>query len=471
MVRHDGQPPQRTIGAWGSLAIVAGSMLGIGIFLTPRVVAEHVQSPTLFLALWALGGLIALAGAVAYAELGAAFPRAGGDYVFLREAFGEATAFASGWLLFAGVFVGSIATLAVPIFEFQIPTLLEALTPLDPRAPLPGPFSSAQLAGVGLIAALTAINIAGTRVATGLLVALTFIPIAALTLGALTAFATQPHETHVAALRDTPFDGSPVAALTAATLAIYFAYSGWNAVGYVGGEIQQPGRNIPRGLLGGTLLITALYLLLCAAFLNVFGIGGLTTAHEAGTATAMALGGSRLALVMNALIACALVGSLNATILAGARIAHAMAHDGVLHRRLATVHPTRKTPARTLLLQAVLASMLVLSGTFDVLLELTSVAMFLMGGLTVLALFHLRRQRPDLPRPYRATGYPLLPGLYAAISLAILATSLWQAAAPPPGTSATDRWLPIVGLAIFMGALALHRILRAGPRAASTRVP
>ncbi|TVQ99852.1 MAG: amino acid permease [Deltaproteobacteria bacterium] len=453
-----GDEEPRTIGPWGSLAIVMGSMLGIGIFLTPRIVAEAIQSPPLFLLAWALGGLIALAGAVAYAELGSAFPRAGGDYVFLREAFGEATAFASGWLLFAGIFVGSIATIAVPVFQFQVPVLLEPFLDLDLREPLLGPVSGAQLGGLLLVALLTAINIAGTRMATGLQLLLTLIPTAVLLAGALWAFGTAPHDTAVAAVRDQPFAGSPLAAFLTATLAIYFAYSGWNAVGYVGGEVRRPDRNIPLGLLGGTLLITAFYLVLCAAFILVLGIGGLTTAFEAGTATARALGGAPFAWTMNLLIGLALVGSLNGTILAGARIARAMARDRVLPTAVGDLHPRTRTPARALALQGSLAGLLILSGTFETLLELTGIAMFVMGGLTVCALFVLRRQRPQLRRPYRATGFPWLPGLYLLVSIAILAASLWRVVSPEDGTETAERFLPIIGLVIFAAALLTYHV-------------
>jgi len=449
-----GQEAPRVIGGLASIAIVAGSMLGVGIFLAPGVVARQLHDPLAFLLVWVLGGVISLAGAVAYAELGTLFPKAGGDYVFLREAFGPSAAFASGWLLFVGVFCGSIAAMAAAVCQYQIPALLAPLVDVDLARPLarfgPLSFDGSRLCAVGLVALLTVANAAGTRLSARVQVLLWGVPMALLTVGATwAAFAGHRFGVDVPG----PWAGAdPAAAVTRSLLAVYFAYAGWNAVAYVGGEVRNPGRNIPLGLLGGTLGVTALYLLLCWGFVSVLGMDVLARTDEAGTATAGVLAGAAAQHTVTALIAVALLGAVNGTILGGARIAYAMAHDGGLPRALGTLRDRPKTPGRALWLQAALTALLIFSGTFEALLELTSIAMLAMGGLAVASLFVFRRRLPDAPRPYRALGYPILPGLYLAASLCIIVVRTYRVVVPEPGQPGPDTlqaWFPPLGLVVL----------------------
>ena len=228
---------------------------------------------------------------------------------------------------------------------------------------------------------------------------------------------------------------------------------------YVGGEVREPQRNIPRSLVWGSLAVTLLYLLLCAGFLRVLGPAGIADAGEVGSATAGVLGGPGLRLALTVLIASALVASINGTVLGGARVAQAMAERGALWSRLATLDPAHKTPRRSLWLQAALSVLLVASGRFEDLLHLVSLAMVLTGTLTVGCLFVLRRARPDAERPYRATGYPWLPGLYVASSVLVIGIMLQRAATGEPGAL-----YPLLGLAIFAAAYLGHRALAASPR-------
>jgi len=450
----------RAVGALGATAIVAGSMLGVGIFLTPRLVALQVSSTGPYLLLWALGGIVALAGAVAYAELGTMFPRAGGDYVYLRHAFGPSTGFASGWLLFAGVFCGSISSMASAVCTYQLSTLAAPLIELDLAAPALGTLSGSQLAAITLVLGLTVLNCLGVRASTMVQTLATLVPFAVLTVVAVYALATEPHTAAVAAPADT---GEPwsVAGLAVAFLGVYFAYAGWNAVAYVGGEIDRPERNIPLSLLGGAGLVTLLYLLLCAAFVAVLGIGGLRNAFEAGTASATALLGPGAEWWVAALIAVALLGSVNATVLQGSRIAYAMATDGSLHPWFAALGSTTAVPVRSLWAQALVSCLLIATGSFDALIELTSVAMLVMGGLAVLSLFVLRRREPDRARPYRATGYPVVPALYLAVSATVIVSRCWQAwlSSTRPDADALE-WFPLLGLALFVVMLVGHSLAR-----------
>ncbi len=452
----DAEQP-RVIGPVGGLAIVVGSMLGIGIFLTPPQVATHLPSVSGYLLVWLVGGLIAFCGAVAYAELGTRFPHAGGDYVFLGEAFGESVSFAAGWLLFVGVFTGSVATMAVPLAEFQLPVLLAPIVDLDPGRTLwsagPVELTVARAIGIGLLAGLTGLNVLGTRLSTRAQIALTAVPVVVLAVGAVVIFATT--SAGPVAVSATGAQSSPVVGFGRAVLAVYFAYAGWNAIAYVGGEMKEPGSTVPVSLLGGTALITILYLLLAGCFIFVLGVEGVQGVMEAGTATAEAAGGPRTAYAVTALIAVALIGSLNATILAGGRVGWAMARRGALVAAMGRLNERFQTPDRALWLQAALAVVLVVTGTFEILLELTSIAMLLMSALTVVALFRIRRRDgPDAP--YQTTLYPWTPLLFLLISVVVIGASIYRAVAGDDGLTLESVY-PLLGLAIFAATWIAHR--------------
>jgi amino acid transporter len=343
---------RRVIGPLGALSIVAGSMLGVGIFVSPPVVAQLLNEPWAFFAVWLLGGLFALAGASAYAELGARYPRAGGDYVFVREALGPSAGFATGFMLFSCVFAGSIATLASILATDQLPGLLGFLGVTVPaRFTLFAGTSidSGRVLGLVFIVLLTAVNLRGAKAATVLQVWTTAIPLVAMI--AMAGFAI----TSGAAAE--PISGparhAPItaAAVGHALVVIYFAYSGWNAIAYVGGEIAHPERTLPLGLLGGTALVTALYMVVCAAYASVLGMDGLAAASDAGIATAALFDVQAIRVVIASLIAITLLGSLNGSVLAGGRIAVAMRLAGV-----------GNSPERALVLQGAFASLLLLTG-------------------------------------------------------------------------------------------------------------
>ena len=428
-------------------------MVGIGIFLSPPIVATHVSSVPLFFAMWALGGLISLAGAVACAELGTMMPKSGGDYVFQHEALGPSTAFASGSVLFAAIFCGSIATLAVGLSTYQLPTLLglDFSTSLVPL-PLGLDLTGSELTAIVVVIALTLINVRGTTMSARTQSWLTLFPIALFTVFALLlifrslAPAGEPSAEAAAVV--------PVTAhgLAVSYMAIYFAYSGWINIIYVAGEVAQPSRNIPRALIGGTLAVTLLYLLLCGGFYEALGMAGLRDAGEVGTATAALLAGETGKLAVTLLIALALTACTNATILGGARVAYAMAREGALFRSLAVLDDERQIPQRALWVQAALSCLLIVSGTFEQLMTMVSLAMVVTGTLTVSSVFVLRRKQPERARPYRASGYPLLPGLYVAASLVTIVIMVSRALSGEP-----DAWVPILGLLVLIAAYLLHR--------------
>lgn len=437
----------REIGGWGAFSTVAGSMIGIGIFLVPPIVAQKLPTAFGFFSVWIVAALAALSGATAYAELGGLFPEAGGDYVFQREVYGRATAFASGWVLFGGIFTGSIAALAVPLGTHQLDTLLDAAgIPFAPEATVPYVgLTGAQTVGVAIVVGLTLVNSFRARVSSVVQTVTTILPVIGLAVGGLFVLAWAggpPAEPPPPAGPSSPGDYllSWVDAYTAA----YFAFSGWNAIIYVSGEVKDPGKTIPVGLLGGTLVVTAVYLVLCAAFVVTLGFGGLAGVVEAGTATARAFGGETAGLFVTAVVAVALLASVNATILGGARVAYAMARREAFPSVFGELNRF-DVPVRALWLQAAWACLLVVTGTFEQILDLVGLAMMFVGVMTVATVWFLRARRPEMERPYEALGFPWFPAFYLVSSGIVIVVRLYDSAS----SSEPGALYPLIGLGIF----------------------
>ncbi|MGM0559227.1 MAG: APC family permease [Myxococcota bacterium] len=458
---------QRVINGPAALSIVAGSMLGIGIFLAPPIVARHLPDLTGFYSVWIFAAVAALSGAVACAELGSLFPEAGGDFTFQQEAYGPSIAFASGWVLFGAIFVGSIASVAVPLFEFQLNVLADAIAPLVAGEGAgvelkqeTSVFSLkwSQLGAIVFVLAFTFINTLDAKISGRLQTLMTTVPIVVLAAGAIYVVATGDASSAVPASETDKIteNAGTLMGWIESYLVVYFAYSGWNAVIYVAGEVEEPGRNIPLGLIGGTITVALLYMVLCWAFTGTLGFGGLAESHEAGTATAAAFGGQPARLVVTSLIAIAMLASLNATILGGARVAYAMAKRGAFVEWFAHTND-HGVPARALWLQGIWACLLITTGTFEDLLNLTSMAMMITGSLTVASVYFLRRQRPDATRPYKTSGYPWFPLIYLGSSALVVVMMVHKAfTSDDPG-----RWHPMYGLAVLLAAYVGHRIWRA----------
>ena len=445
----------RVIGPVAGASIVAGSMLGIGIFLSPPIVAANVPSLPGFFLLWLLGGVIALSGAVSCAELGTMMPRSGGDYVFQHRAFGPSLAFASGWVLFGPIFCGSIASMAVGMCTYQLPLLLgRDLSGVAFTMPLAGlPVSWAQVAALGLVPALTLLNAMGARPSARTQAALTLLPIGVLTL--ISGYAITHGGGGAAAASAAPTITGPITlhGVVVAYLAVYFAYSGWINIIYVAGEVEQPRRGLPRAMLGGTLVVTCLYLLLCSGFVRTLGFAGLAGAGEAGSASAQVLAGDLGKLLITILISSALVASINGTIMAGPRVAYAMGKRGAAWRWLGVLHPRTRVPVRALWVQAVVSGVLIVSGKFEQLLAMVSLTMVVTGSITVAALYVLRRTAPDAPRPYKATGYPAFPLVYLVSSVIVIVDMARSA-----GSGAWADVYPLIGLVGTAALFVAHRV-------------
>jgi APA family basic amino acid/polyamine antiporter len=462
-----GERPIRTLGALPAIALVCGSMMGIGIFISPPEVASHVSGPTPFMLLWLVGGLTALFGALSLAELGAMLPRDGGDYSYLRDSWGPGIAFAAGWLQLLAIFPGSLACVAVATSRFQLPVLFgPGLTePLVLGAiEIPG----SHLWAAMIIVGLTLMNHIGVKVSGMLQVLVTSVPLGVLLITALIVIWQYDPVTPSLAATVVGTEPSPTNAhgLAHAYLPVYFAYSGWNAAIYVGGEIKNPGRNLPRALVGGTALVTALYLILCAGFLAVFSLHDLADVGEAGTAAAQAVFGPLGVTAVTALIVLAMIGSLNGSVLAGSRIAFAMGKQGDCVRAAGTLAPRFSTPAVALWMQCgvALALLFVDLVLFDDgltgLIAYTSSAMLITGTLTVLAVVIFRRRRPELARPYKTWLYPLPPFLYAMSSLFVLIVLAHQ--------GHPSVW---IALGWFASALLFYRFVRVPQAKARGQLP
>lgn len=426
----------RQLGPFDATMIVAGSVIGIGIFTTSGIVAAALPHPGLLLLAWLAGGLISLAGALTNAEMGASLPQAGGDYVYLREAFHPLAGFFAGWLTFLVVFCGTVGTLAAGFAEYAA-AFFPALGSERVWLRL-GPFSlgPGTVSALGAVWGCTAICWYGVREGARFQDLMSLAKIAAIALlclaGPLAGAGTWSR------LATAPLTGAGVAepglafGFAVAMVPILFTYLGWNAPVYVASELRDPARTLPRALLGGTLLVTLLYLLLNAVYLYAVPLDAMYATDSVGArrgivriaeVAAIALFGPRGGEVMSALVLVSIVGCLNATVLVGARIVYAMALDRTVPQALANIHPVRGTPNVALLAQAAVASLLLVTGSFEQILTYTTFAVITLMVLDGLALFRLRR-RADLDRPYRVWGYPFVPALYVAASLGLWANTL-----------------------------------------------
>ena len=393
--------------------LVVSSVIGLGIFLTPGGIADLLPHPGLILAVWMAGGLLSLAGALANAELGAMYPYAGGDYVYLREAFHPAAGFLVGWLSFFAIYAGTIATLAAGFAASLAP-----FVPLGARG---------QLAvAIGITLAVSAVNYVGVRWgarANNLT--------AVLKIGALVALGVIGPlfgEGDLANLW-APVERASGLSLSAFGLAmspVLFSYLGWNASVYVASEIREPGRNVPRSLFAGLAICTVVYLIVNAVYLYAMPVEVLRGQANAGEAAAHALFGSLGGTLVAALVLASILGTLNAMVLVGPRIAYAMALDGLFFRRVDRAHDRFRTPSVAIGVQALTAVVLLLGlETFQKVLAFTVFAILLATMADIAALYALRRRQPQRPRPYRAWGYPWIPGLYFLANGAIAAAMLW----------------------------------------------
>lgn len=423
----------RKLGLFDSTMVMVGIVIGAGIFLTTGIMAKTIPSAGLILLAWTVGGLLTLAGALTYAELGAAMPEAGGQYVYLREAYGPMAAFLFGWILFLVYMTGGIAGLALAFaeyFGYFFPSLSTEANLVDFtgrifRHPVHYSLSAGQIVGVAVILVLSLFNFFGVLFGKLIQNIFTVLKIGTLVLIVGLSFTIGKGSAPDLTLNPAGFSlNQLIIGFGLSLVAVTWAFDGWNNVNFVAGEIKKPQRNLPRALVLGTMGVTGLYVLVnCVYFyaLPIPEIAGVVRIAE--KATSAMFGGTTAALISAAVIV-STFGSLNGSILAGPRVYYAMARDGLFFKKVSHVHPRFRTPGFSILIQAVWASLLTLAGSFEQMLTFAMFMAILFHIAAAASVFTLRKKRPDMPRPYRTWGYPLVPGLFILASSGILLNTL-----------------------------------------------
>ncbi len=442
------------LGAWAAMAMVVGHIIGTGIFRVPRSMAEATDSVGLVFLVWIVGGFLSLAGALTVAELGASMPSAGGPYVYLKRGFGPVWGFLFGWM---NNLVGkptSIATIAAgfliflgffyPATRTQIFTLSMPL-PFAEK-PYEFVFTWAQPLAALAIAFITFVNYLGVRLAGRLQVVLTIIKISSILAVVAFGFALgKPHEATQTIFPET-LQLTMLAGFLTAMVGALWAYDGWIDLTFAGSEVQNPQKNIPRSVVGGTVIVGVIYLLTNAVCFYVLPLAAVAKAAIPVSEAVAVFAGAQAAAWITAAMVLSAFTTLNSSILTGARVPYAMARDGLFFRVTDGVHPKFRTPAGALVFQGVMASVMVLSGEFEDLFSLFIFAQWIFYALTVASVFGLRKREPDLHRPYRAWGFPVLPAVFVLGALALTVNLFIQR---PVRSS--------IGLALILSGLFFYR--------------
>ncbi len=412
----------RGLGLLDSVLLLVSGIIGSSIFLTAKDIATPLPQPMLFILVWVLGALISLCACFAFAELGSMFPDSGGQYIFLREAYGDLPAFLYGWMLFSVANGGSIAALSVAAAAYlgQVVPFVSQQHVVFAVAGVA--ISRAHLLGLVLIAIVTYVNVVGLRWGTLLQNVSTWTKFAAMAafvgLGFLIG---KGHWSNFHSVGPLSIGLSPVqliSALGVGLIAVFWAYDGWVYITWVAGEVKEPRKNVPLAMVLGVLAVGAIYIAMNLTYVYALPMKEIAAHETIAHAAATALFSPRAAMWLSLTIAVSCFSAAATCTLSGARVYLAMAQDGVFFKRMAVIHPKWRTPAFSLIGQGVWAGVLALSGRYDQLYTYVIYGMVLSYTLTVIALFWLRWKRPDIPRPYRCTGYPWLPAIYVLIGAA-----------------------------------------------------
>ena len=442
---------ERRLGPFDAAAIIIANVIGGGILFRSPAVAAALPNATWFLLAWLAGGVLAFMGAMAYAELAALRPKAGGEYVYLREAFGPLAGFLTGWTSFVAGFSGAMAASAI----FLIVTLNRFIpgiangTPLL-AIPIPGTanaitFSIHTLAASAVIIIAALIHIRGVgpgRLASNVLTTLKIVSLVVFIAFGLTAGTGSPSNI---------VDSAGPVTITGflfALIPVMFTYSGWNAAAYMAEEIRDPGRNVPRALLMGTVAVIAIYLLMNVLYLYVIPIRELMTLGGKSVLDVVGdrLLGGRAGDIMAVVALLSLAAGINAWTFAGPRVYFAMARDNAFFKSAARVHPKYGTPAASIVAQAVLTIVLILTGSLDSIANYVGFAITLFAGTAVAAVFVLRAREPNAPRPFKALGYPWTPAIFVLVSAAIVVNAFYS----DPRVSLTGTAIILAGIPLYL---------------------
>ena len=424
----------RELGLFDSVAIVVGIVIGGGIFLVPNLVAQNLGSAPLILAVWTFAGVVSFFGALACAELGTAFPSTGGQYVFLREAYGPLAGFLCGWSMFTVARSAQVAWMAVTFSLY-----FSYFVPLGT--------AGSKLLGLGVIALFTWINYRGVRTSAAIQNSFTLAKVAGLLIiiGSAFLFGHTRMPAHTAPA------GFSISSFGVALIACLLSYDGWVQLSFVAGEIRNPRRNVLLALVLGSLAVMTVYLLANLAYLRVLTIPEIATSdHVGATAAERALGPAGGTLV-SLIIMLSILGTLNGCCLTTPRVYFAQARDGLFFRRFADVHPRHRTPGFAILAQAGWSVVLLLTGSYESLVDYALFATWVFYGLMVAGVMVLRRKRPEVPRPYRMWGYPVTPLLFVAITAWFVVNMLITRPRPA-----------LAGLALILTGIPVYRFRARG---------
>jgi APA family basic amino acid/polyamine antiporter len=407
-----------------SVLLLVSGIIGSSIFLTAKDIAAPLSNPVLFMGVWIVGGLISLFGCVAFAELGSMFPDCGGQYIYLREAYGDLVAFLYGWMLFSVANGGTIAALSVAAAAYtgQVFPLISQEHVVLSLAGIT--LTRAHLLGLLLIAVLTYVNVVGLRWGALLQNLSTWTKFAAMAAFVVLGLAIgkgswshfEPRGAGGLTMGLSP--GQLISALGIGLIAVFWAYDGWVYITWVAGEVKDPRRNVPSAMLLGILAVGVIYLAMNVTYVYALPLTEIAKHETIAHATAAVLFSPRAAAWLSLTIAISCFSAAATCTLSGARVYLAMAQDGVFFQRMAQIHPKWRTPAFSLMGQGLWSALLTMSGRYDQLYTYVIYGMVLSYTLTVIGLFILRWQRPEIPRPYRCTGYPILPAIYVLVGAA-----------------------------------------------------
>jgi len=443
------------LGSWAAMAMVVGHIIGTGVFLVPSAMARATNSVGLIFLVWIVGGALSLFGALTIAELGAAMPEAGGAYIYLKRGFGPVWGFLFGWmnnlvgkpasistiaagfLIFIGFFIPGVRT---PIFTLHLPVPFAHRTSEFV-------FTWAQPLAAAAIALMSFINYLGVRLAGRLQVALTIVKIGAILAVVVLGFIFAGHRPpSPQPLFPSSLNLGVLAGFLTAMVGALWAYDGWIDLTFAGSEIINPGKNIPRAVVGGTITVSVIYLLANAVYFRVLPLEAVAAAPNVASETVRVFAGARAAAWITAAMVVSAFTTLNSSILTGARVPFAMARDRLFFRVADGIHPRFRTPAGAIVFQAVVASLMVLTGQFEDLFSLFIFAQWIFYALAVASVFGSRRKEPDLRRPYYTWGYPVVPAVFILGAFALTVNLYIQR---PVRSS--------IGLALILSGLLFYR--------------
>jgi len=419
---------ERVLGLWSAVAIVVGTIIGSGIFLVPKAMVREVGSVEIVFLVWIVGGLLSLFGALSYAELAAAMPEAGGEYVYLREAYGPLWGFIYGWTQTWVAKSGSIATLATAFFYYLAnfhPDLERVWFAIPlPIGPGGGPLEIryGQLLAVAVILGLAAVNYFGVKFGGGVQVVVTIVKVALI--AAIIVIGLGLGQGDAANYSSSVPAAGGVTGFFAAIVAALWAYDGWNNVSMVASEVRDPQRNLPRSLIWGTLAVMGIYLAANAAYFFVLPAGEVARSDLVAADMMGRILGPFGTSAVSVAAMISIFTPLTGSILSGSRVPYAMAHDRYFFAPAAEVHPRFHTPGVSILALCGWSALVVLSGRYEDLFTYVIFASFILYGMTTAAVIVLRHTQPAMVRPYRTLGYPAVPLLFVVVSLGLVVSTL-----------------------------------------------